>query len=99
MQASNVVAAGSSQQKLSTFVCTGDQQAAFARRIAAFFIKSFTPFERIEHPDFLAAQAHLGCKPPTRKQLSDVYLPMLYEEEMARVKEEIGLHKVKSLSL
>jgi hypothetical protein len=78
-------------------VCTGDQQAAFSRRIAAFFIKSFPPFERIEHPDFLAAQAQLGCKPPTRKQLSDVYLPMLYEEEMVRVKADLGLHKVQCL--
>jgi hypothetical protein len=93
-QDSNTIVASSSQRFMGTFVCNAHQQASFNHRIAAFFIKSFTPFARIEHPDFVAALAHLGCKPPTRKDLADKYLPLLYEETLRLAIAELRVLKV-----
>lgn len=82
------------QRTLSAYLPNTTAMSTAVKEISLFFINSETPFQRIEHPNLVAAFSALGVPLPSRKQLAGKHMERIYEETKANV--DATLKKVSS---
>jgi hypothetical protein len=69
---------------MNEFVIPQANVQAFQYNFSQWMTKTFTPFQRLEHPDLKAALACLGVSPPSRKAAASVHLEKSYASTLER---------------
>ncbi len=86
-------ATSSSKRKattLDTFIIksTSYEKANLDEEVAKMIFETNSSFRLVEHPQFREMVGKLmpvcGCTPPTRIEIADKFLPMVYEKEYAK---------------
>ena len=91
LKESSASAKSSSKRKastLDTFVTktTTYEKANLDEEVAKMVFATNSPFRLVEHPQFcrMVGKLRPGYSPPTRKEIADKFLPMVYEKEYAK---------------
>ncbi len=97
LQKDSPTPAGSSAKRkattLDTFVTktTSHQKACLDEEVAKMVFATNSSFRLVEDPQFCKMTGKLrpGYTPPTRKEIADKFLPMIYEKEYAKCATEL----------
>lgn len=76
---------------LSSFVVRTStaEKCAFDEQVEKMIYATNSPFRLVEHPEFqkLLSMMRPGYRPPSRKEIADKFLPVVFQKEMDQCKE------------
>ena len=82
---------GAKGKGLSSFVVrtSSTEKSAIDEQVARTIYATNSPFRFVEHPEFqkLMSMMRPGYRPPSRKEIADKFLPVVFQKEMDQCKE------------